>query len=148
MCLLYVPESPKWLFDNGKLKKCREVLEKMARRNESRITWVPIMQNDEDQKVGLQAPSIISESDRASKLVESKQSPSLMGDIMAEKLNLSCMVVVWIASSFCYYLISYQMKYLKGNLYVNGIISSSSEIAAYLSSGVIAKIFGIKKVLI
>jgi hypothetical protein len=58
------------------------------------------------------------------------------------------MVVIWISASFGYYLISYQIKYFKGDLYVNGIVSSSSEIVAYLLSGYLLKIFGIKPVLV
>lgn len=63
-------------------------------------------------------------------------------------INLICMICVWVSSSFCYYLISYQLKYIKGNIYINGIISSLSEIAAYLSSGFLTTKFGMKNTLI
>ena len=58
------------------------------------------------------------------------------------------MVCIWVSSSFCYYLISYQLKYIKGNIYINGIISSLSEIAAYLASGILTDKFGMKNTLI
>ena len=58
------------------------------------------------------------------------------------------MLVVWMASSFCYYLISYQLKYLHGNIFINGIVSSSSEILAYCTSGVMVMTFKIKNTLI
>lgn len=63
-------------------------------------------------------------------------------------VNLICMVMIWVSSSFCYYLISYQLKYIKGNIYINGIISAVSEIAAYLTSGLLAAKFGMKPTLI
>mmetsp|Transcript_16487 Transcript_16487/g.27996 ORF Transcript_16487/g.27996 Transcript_16487/m.27996 type:complete len:168 (+) Transcript_16487:1162-1665(+) len=58
------------------------------------------------------------------------------------------MVVVWVSASFGYYLISYQLKYIKGDIFINGIISSSSEILAYLVSGYLASILGVKRVLL
>ena len=51
--------------------------------------------------------------------------------------NLLCMVIVFISSSFGYYLIGYELKYIKGNLYINSIVSSISEFFAYMFSGVI-----------
>lgn len=54
------------------------------------------------------------------------------------------MIVVWVSSSFGYYLISYQVKYLKGNLYLNGVILTLSEVAAYALSVLIFKKLGLK----
>jgi Na+/melibiose symporter-like transporter len=58
------------------------------------------------------------------------------------------MTMVWISASFCYYLISYQLKFISGSVYWNTIVSSSSEIVAYLISGVLMKLLGLKKVMI
>jgi len=63
-------------------------------------------------------------------------------------VNLFGMIMVWLSASFCYYLISYQLKYIKGNLYINGLVSSSSEICAYALSGVLMKLLGVKYILI
>ena len=52
------------------------------------------------------------------------------------------MVLVWLSSSFCYYMISYQLKYLEGSIWINSIVSSSSEIVAYLTSGILFKYVG------
>jgi hypothetical protein len=54
------------------------------------------------------------------------------------------MSMVWLSASFCYYLISYQLKFLQGDLYTNGISSSSSEIVAYCLSGLLYKKLGLK----
>jgi hypothetical protein len=54
------------------------------------------------------------------------------------------MVVIWASSSFCYYLISYQLKYIKGNIFANGLISSVSEIIAYFTSAILLREFGLK----
>lgn len=52
--------------------------------------------------------------------------------------------MVWLSASFCYYLIGYQLKFIKGDLYANGISSSSSEIVAYCLSGLVYKKLGLK----
>ena len=58
------------------------------------------------------------------------------------------MVAVWLASSFCYYLIGYQLKYVEGDIFINNITSSFSEIIAYALSGILLIQIGLKKVLI
>jgi len=54
------------------------------------------------------------------------------------------MVIIWVSGSFCYYLISYQLKYIEGDLYLNSIVSSISEIIAYVISGLLCKRLGLK----
>ena len=54
------------------------------------------------------------------------------------------MVILWLSSSFGYYLIGYQLKYIKGDIYLNGIISTVSELVAYAFSGFIFSKLGFK----
>ena len=58
-------------------------------------------------------------------------------------INLIIMVLVWIASSFNYFLINFQMKYFEGNIFLNCSISSASEIVAYLLGGYLYQKAGI-----
>ena len=62
--------------------------------------------------------------------------------------NLVCMVIVWLSTSFCYYLISYQLKYIQGDIYINGLVSGFSEVAAYALSGYLIKKLGLKNTFI
>ena len=55
------------------------------------------------------------------------------------------MAIIWLCGSFCYYLISYQLKYIEGDIFLNSIVSSISEIIAYIISGILFKYFGLKK---
>ena len=57
------------------------------------------------------------------------------------------MVMIWLSASFGYYLISYQLKYIRGDIYLNGIVSSTSELFAYWLSGLFLDKLGIKKTL-
>ena len=44
------------------------------------------------------------------------------------------MILIWMATGFCYYLIQYQLKYLSGDIYVNTSLGAVSELTAYFSS--------------
>ena len=59
-------------------------------------------------------------------------------------VNLIIMVVVWIASSFDYYLLNFQMKNIKGNIFLNTFASAISELPAIIISGFMYKKLGIK----
>jgi len=54
------------------------------------------------------------------------------------------MIMLWSVSSLNYYLISYLLKYVPGNIYVNNTVSITSDIAANMLAGVLYKIFGPK----
>ena len=58
------------------------------------------------------------------------------------------MMMVWASASFGYYLIGYDLKYIRGNKYINGIISSSSECVAFLLAGYLLKKIGVKLTLV
>jgi hypothetical protein len=52
------------------------------------------------------------------------------------------MVVLWIVSSVDYYLITFFLKYIPGNIYVNTSVASISELVAYTCSGLVFKFLG------
>ena len=54
------------------------------------------------------------------------------------------MAVFWTASSFDYYLITFFLKYIPGNIFVNTSIASGAEIAAYVLSGWLVKLMGLR----
>jgi nitrate/nitrite transporter NarK len=61
--------------------------------------------------------------------------------------NLVCMTIVLVACSFDYYLIGYELKYIRGDIYINGIVSSTAEIFAYIFSGALYMKIGMKNTL-
>ena len=82
---------------------------------------------------------------------ETEKKVSKIREITQDKtvfINLICMMTVWLSASFNYYLIGYQLKYIEGNLYINGIVSSLSECAAFLLSGILIEKIGIKPTLV
>lgn len=57
------------------------------------------------------------------------------------------MTTVWLSASFGYYLIGYQLKYVKGDFWINNIVSAVSEVIAYLISGIFFNVIGLKPTL-
>lgn len=58
------------------------------------------------------------------------------------------MAFMWVASSFSYYLISFQLKYISGDFFVNTAVSSLTEAPAYLLGGLLYSRIGIKGVFV
>jgi len=64
--------------------------------------------------------------------------------IRRHMINLVIMVVVWIASSFNFYLISFQLKYIKGDVFVNTFVSAGSELPAIIIGGLMYQKVGLR----
>jgi len=58
--------------------------------------------------------------------------------------NVLVLLVLWVVASSDYFLINFQMKYIEGDIYVNTIVSSVSEIIAYLVTGALYDTIGPK----
>ena len=57
-------------------------------------------------------------------------------------LNLFIMMCLWSVSSLDYYIISFFLKYVPGNIYVNATASTLSEIVATITAGFVYELFG------
>lgn len=55
-----------------------------------------------------------------------------------------CLLFLWIVAAFDYFLINFQLKYIEGDIYTNTIVSSVSEVIAYLTSGALYERIGTK----
>ena len=97
-----------------------------------------------DEIEGIQASPLASVDDSSYKAQnEAKKDETLCGNkIML--LNLILMTTFWTASSFSYYMITFFLKYIPGNIYVNTSLSAIAEIIAYVVSGFFMKFMGIK----
>ena len=63
-------------------------------------------------------------------------------------INLLILIAVWVASSFNFYLINFQLKYIKGNIFVNTFTSALSEVPATILAGVLYQKIGIRITLV
>jgi MFS-type transporter involved in bile tolerance (Atg22 family) len=57
---------------------------------------------------------------------------------------LIILIFLWVATAFNYYLINFQLKYIDGDIYANSIVSSVSEVIAYLVCGALYEKIGAK----
>ncbi len=68
--------------------------------------------------------------------------------IRKHTINLVLMVFMWAASSFGYYLINFQLKYIQGDFFINTITSSVTEIPANILGGLAYHKLGMRITLI
>ena len=54
------------------------------------------------------------------------------------------MMFMWIGSSFDYFLINFQLKYIKGDFFLNNLVTSATEIPALILGGISYQKLGIK----
>jgi hypothetical protein len=57
--------------------------------------------------------------------------------------NIGLMIMVWVSSSFTFYLLNFMIKYMPGDIYFNSIVSGLSA-AAMLTQGLISPKLGAK----
>lgn len=55
------------------------------------------------------------------------------------KINLICSCLIWLMSSFNFYLITFYLKSFPGSIYVNSICFAGADMIAFMSSGIILK---------
>jgi hypothetical protein len=57
---------------------------------------------------------------------------------------LVIVTIIWIVSSFDWFLIGFQLKYVAGDLYLNTYLSTASDIAVSTLAGIIYTYLGLK----
>ena len=61
--------------------------------------------------------------------------------------NLICMIIIWVSASFTSYLLRYQLKYIKGDLYINNLVTLFGDILASGCSGLMLACLSPKQIL-
>jgi len=54
-------------------------------------------------------------------------------------INLLSTIVAWTVSSFNFYLITFYLKYFRGNIYENSLVFAASDFVGYIVSGFVMK---------
>ena len=71
-------------------------------------------------------------------------------DVFKDKvymLNLIIIVLSWCASTVCFYIIGFYIKYVPGNVFSNIIITSIADALSSVGAGLVAQNCGAKKTL-
>ena len=77
--------------------------------------------------------------------VLTKENDFTIKDLLRDRIyrtNLIVMVMAWIASSFCFYILGFYVKYIPGDIFVNTIIISFSDASSAVSAGYAADFIG------
>ena len=140
--LVFVPESPKWLYSKGRFEECQDIMIKVAKFNNKPLDAGSLVFKLKNQ-------TLLVENESKEEIVAT-QSMSPLKLISADRIlmrNQVCMIFVWMGSSFSYYMLNMFVKYLKGDIFTNSIVMSVSESCGCLMGFVIYKFIGLKAVL-
>ena len=136
---LFIPETPKYLMKVGRVAEFERVMNKIAGLNGNSVAFddgsfddiVKLQQEARDRKDEEEEKVSSEHSDQVT--VDSSVLRYLKDKTVAR--NLIILLVVWPARSFDYYLSSFLLKYLPGNVHVNTFVTYGGELISYAVSG-------------
>ena len=136
--IFYLPESPKFLYEKGRYTELRKVMNRIAKGNGTAMPEEYGFKNDDQGKE-------ISSEHKSNMTSLHKMNSNLTESVDQEKpfsiaqtlkspiiiINLVICTILYVAITFDYFMISFYVKYIGGNLYINVILGAISENIAY-----------------
>ena len=124
----FSPESPRFLADKGDFKQARFIMNRMSRMNKAKLhnkSWKFVEE--------VKSSRIIDGNELKEKLLSNNETTADKDDGLKMKsnpikmmlnnpklvINLTIATISWIACSFNYFLVSYDVKNLGGNIFLN-----------------------------
>lgn len=136
ICFFVVKETPRFLLARGKRSSAFLKLRRMASWNDSLEQFELHVAKHRIKTVDEQG-----ELQQQYSLLEGlRQDPVL-------KINFLLMMTVWALTSTSYYIVNFDLKYLRGSIFVNNLSAAIAEILAVLLAGFFYLRFGLKKAL-
>lgn len=142
-----LPESPLYLIKVGKYAEAKLALDSVAEINGVKpVNW-KYHRFTEELQSQLDHKSLDSE-------VQTKAAPEKIYDFnnltddRVHFANLVIMNVAWSSTSFGFYLISYYMKYIPGDIYTNVVLSALADCLSSFFSGYLITKVGTQKTLV
>jgi len=139
---IFTPESPRFLVDNGEFDKAKKCFYTMSKMNKSSLnsqswkfkeqmnTHKSFRDDDEKEELLLSGETLVEE---GSNINVNKMNPiKQMMNSPKLSLNLSIATVCWIACSFNYFLLSYDIKNLGGNIFLNSSLIAIAGVSGKL----------------
>ena len=137
----FIPESPRYLYTKKKYKSLNNTLKCISRVNgvkyqlDSQIVTTNEANLNLEEKEG--AISSLEEKDEVSEY-------SIWNDLKKPAIVINLLITMWCFSSvsFDHYMLTYYIKYIGGNIFVNNLAIGVSAIAANLTASVLQKRIG------
>jgi len=140
---MYIPESTVFLLEKGLFKYARPDIEYLLKFNkaseEAKVIARSLLDRCEAKKKSVFEVNL-------KKLKNSEAKPSMIKSLMSDKLalrNLVMMIMVWVSSSFTFYLLNFLVKYMPGDIYFNSVVSGLS-CCAMLLEGTMQNWLGVR----
>ena len=139
--LKYLPESPKWLYDKGKIDESFEMIKTIAEIN-GKIKEV-------EAYINLNYKELHDRNDRDNAQVNDTKNNDSQYNIISiiikypsQRLVIFILSFTFFCASYCFYGIILSLENMKGNFFQNSIFSFFGEMISELSSGYLSSIYG------
>ncbi|CAI2363877.1 unnamed protein product [Moneuplotes crassus] len=165
ICSLFVPESPRFLADNGDYEQARKLVDRMARMNGSdmymkRWRFADEVQTEEDLLKNKKGMIINQSSDKndENKILLDDEQEDIIAEQLAQKknpfkqmiqkprlaINLVILTICWVACCFNFNMLSYNTKNLGGNIFLNSSLIALAGVGGKFITAGIRKYFSSK----
>ena len=143
--LKYFYESPRWLHSQGRKRECLEVLTKVARFNNIEVEW------DLYQKNNPEIIELIGSKKQINNNIKNNNGNFgflTILKIKSQRYKFINTLIVVILSGSCFFGIVLYLDQMKGNFFLNAILSFTGELISELSCGKLMDIYGRKTITI
>ena len=136
--LKYLPESPKWLYGEGKIDESIENIKKIAEIN-GKLKEIENYININKDELYIRDNEGINSNEENNKKYNII---SIIINFPSQRLVIFILSLTFFCASFCFYGIILSLESMKGNFFYNSILSFFGEMIAELSSGYLSNIYG------
>lgn len=157
--VFFLPETPRFLYEKGRYHELRAVIKRIAKFNNSNMNHdysidraverATSIRNSGSECLNYPAKpvDIRKSTDEMVESVLKEAEFSIWGTLKRPiiYINLTICSIIFVVSTFNYYMINFYLKYAGGDLYVNVILSTISENIAYNAGSLIQSKMGTKK---
>ena len=140
--LKYFYESPRWLHSKGKKKECLEVLTNIAKFNNIEEEW-NLYQRNNPEIIELIGSKKVDNNENNNN--ENKNIGFIyILKIESQRFKFINTLAVWTLTGLCFYGIILYLDQMKGNFFLNAILSFLGELIAEVTGGKLMDIYGRK----